>query len=335
MVLTAKRMLATVLAAALSLFVAAGLAGCGGSSSKEEVLIYTSVEDYVIEDLQKRLDEQFPDYDITVEYLTTGNHAAKLITEGTETACDITYDLEYTYIDQLADAGVLLDLSAKYDSSIYLDDTVASNYYLPQCRVGGAVILNMDIIEEKGLDVPTSYQDLLDPQYEGLISMPSPKSSGTGYMFYLSLVNAWGEDEALDYFEKLTPNVLQYTESGSGPVNALLSGEVAVGFGMTSQAVVEINNGANFKVVYFEEGSPYCMYGQGIISGHESSQAVTEVFDFLYGTYGYELNEKFFPEQIFKDKSYEVENYPTSIVYADMSDDTAERKDALLALWEF
>ena len=330
-----KRTSLVALAAALSLFAVAGLTGCGGSSSKEEVLIYTSVEDYVIEDLQQRLDEQFPDYDVTVEYLTTGNHAAKLITEGAETDCDITYDLEYTYINQLADAGVLLDLSDKYDSSIYLEDTVKSDYYLPQCRVGGAVILNMDVIEEEGLDVPTSYQDLLDPQYENLVSMPNPKSSGTGYMFYLSLVNAWGEEAALDYFEKLTPNVLQYTESGSGPVNALLSGEVAVGFGMTSQAVVEINNGANFKIVYFEEGSPYCMYGQGVIAGHESSQAVMEVFDFLYGTYSYELNEKFFPEQIFKDKSYKVENYPTSIVYADMSDDTAERKEALLALWEF
>jgi len=331
-----KRIALTAIAAALSLFAVSALAGCGGgSSSEEEVLIYTSVEDYVIEDLQQRLDEQFPNYDITVEYLTTGNHAAKLITEGAGSACDITYDLEYTYIKQLADAGVLLDLTDKVDSSIYLEDTVASNYFLPQCRVGGAVILNMDVIEEKNLDVPTSYEDLLDPQYEGLVSMPNPKSSGTGYMFYLSLVNAWGEEKALDYFEKLTPNILQYTESGSGPVNALLSGEVAVGFGMTSQAVVEINNGANFKVVYFDEGSPYCMYGQGVIAGHESNQAVMEVFEFLYGTYGYELNEKFFPEQIFKDKSYEVENYPANIEYANMSDDTADRKEKLLELWEF
>ena len=30
------------------------------------------------------------------------------------------------------------------------------------------------------------------PQYKGLVTMPNPKSSGTGYNFVKSLVNAWG-----------------------------------------------------------------------------------------------------------------------------------------------
>lgn len=69
---TLKRIASVVLAAAMLLCC---FAGCGGK--KESVLIYTSVEDYVIEDMNKRLSEEFPDYDITVEYVSTGNHAAK------------------------------------------------------------------------------------------------------------------------------------------------------------------------------------------------------------------------------------------------------------------
>ena len=307
------------------------LTGCGGGG-KEKVLIYTSVEDYVIEDMNARLSEQFPDYDITVEYVSTGNHAAKLLSEGTNSECDISYDLEYAYMEQLAQAGVLADLSA-YDRSVYTEDTIASNYYLVQCRVGGAVILNTEVLAEKGLAEPTSYQDLLKPEYAGLISMANPKSSGTGYMFYKSLVNAWGEEEALAYFEALTPNVLQYTSSGSGPVNALLQKEVAIGFGMTSHAVTQINQGAPLKVIFFEEGSPFTMYGQGMISGKETRPCVKEVFDFLVGTYSYELNEKFFPEQMFKDVTYVVENYPENIVYSDMSNNTIEEKENLLEKW--
>ena len=306
------------------------LTGCG--SSKERILIYTSVEDYVVEDMNARLSETFPDYDITVEYVSTGSHAAKLLTEGTNTECDITYDLEYAYMEQLAQAGVLADLSA-YDRSIYLEDTIASDYYLVQCRVGGAIILNTEVLQEKGLAEPTSYEDLLKPEYKGLISMANPKSSGTGYMFYKSLVNAWGEDKAVQYFNDLTPNILQYTSSGSGPVNALLQKEVAIGFGMTSHAVTQINQGAKLKIVYFEEGSPYTMYGQSIIAGKEQRQSVKEVFDFLVNTYSYELNEKFFPEQMFKDKVFSVKNYPQDIVYSDMSNNTIEEKEQLLGLW--
>lgn len=308
------------------------LGGCGGS--KESVLIYTSVEDYVIEDMNARLSEQFPDYDITVEYVSTGNHAAKLLTEGKNSECDISYDLEYAYMEQLSQAGVLADLSS-YDRSIYCEDTVVSNDYLIQCRVGGAVILNTEVLAEKGLAEPTCYEDLLKPEYQGLISMANPKSSGTGYMFYKSLVNAWGEEKALEYFDQLTPNILQYTSSGSGPVNALLQKEVAIGFGMTSHAVTQINEGASLKVIYFEEGSPFTMYGQGIVAGKEERQCVKEVFDFLVNTYSYELNEKFFPEQMFLNKIYELENYPENIVYSDMSNNTIEEKERLLELWKY
>ena len=324
--MTRKVSLLLTLAMVLSLV----LTGCGGG--KERILIYTSVEDYVVEDMNARLSETFPDYDITVEYVSTGSHAAKLLTEGRNSECDITYDLEYAYMEQLAQAGVLADLSA-YDRSIYMEDTVASNYYLVQCRVGGAIILNTEVLQEKGLAEPTSYADLLKPEYKGLISMANPKSSGTGYMFYKSLVNAWGEDKAVQYFNDLTPNILQYTSSGSGPVNALLQKEVAIGFGMTSHAVTQINEGAKLKIVYFDEGSPYTMYGQSMIAGKDERESVKAVFDFLVKTYSYELNEKFFPEQMFKDKVFSVKNYPQNIVYSDMSNNTIEEKEQLLGLW--
>ncbi len=325
-----KRAISLLIVACMALTLL--LSGCG--SSKEKVLIYTSVEDYVIADMNQRLSEEFPDYDITVEYVSTGNHAAKLLTEGKNSECDISYDLEYAYMEQLARAGVLADLSS-YDKSIYVEDTVASNNYLVQCRVGGAVILNTEVLKEKNLPEPKSYQDLLDPKYKNLISMANPKSSGTGYMFYKSLVNAWGEEKALQYFDALTENVLQYTSSGSGPVNALIQKEVAIGFGMTSHAVTQINEGAPLKVVFFEEGSPFTMYGQSIIAGKETRESVKKVFDFLVKTYSYELNEKFFPEAMFKDKTFAVENYPENIVYSDMSNNTIEAKEKLLNLWKY
>ena len=169
------------------------LSGC--SSQKEEVIIYTSAEDYRIEYLSERLEEEFPEYDIAIEYMSTGNHAAKLMAEGSSTACDISYDLEYGYMAQLDEQGMFANLSEEYDMSIYSEDTVVSDNYVIEYRNGGAVILNMDVLSARGLQEPTSYEDLLKEEYKGLISMPNPKSSGTGYMFLRNLVNAWGEEE--------------------------------------------------------------------------------------------------------------------------------------------
>ncbi len=326
---TMKKILAFTLLFALILTV---FAGCG--EQKEKILIYTSSEDYAVEDMSKRLKEQFPNYDITLEYMSTGNHAAKLMAEQGSTKCDITYDLEYAYLSQLDEKGLLADLS-HYDKSIYSEDTVESENYIIQCRNGGAIILNTETLKKKNLPEPTSYEDLLKPEYKGLISMPNPKSSGTGYMFVKSLVNAWGEKKALAYFDKLTENILQYTSSGSGPVNALMQGEAAIGLGMTSQAVMKINEGAPLKVVFFEEGAPFTLYGQAILKGKETRECVKEVFDFLINTYNLEQNEKFLPEQIYKDKTFTMKNYPENILYADMKNNTIEAKNKLLDQWKY
>ena len=233
--MNAKKILSIVLCLLLTVML---FAGCG--ETKEKVLIYTSIEDYVLEDLQACLNEKFPDYNIVIEYMSTGDHAAKLISEGANTACDITYDLEYPYLQKLDEKGLLANLTDIVDISVFSDDALLSECYIPHCRNGGSIILNTDVLKEKNLPEPTSYADLLNPIYKGFISMPNPKSSGTGFMFLMSLVNAMGEDEAFDYFDKLSENILQFTSSGSGPVNALLQGEAAIGLGMTSNAVVKI-----------------------------------------------------------------------------------------------
>ena len=43
------------------------LTGCG--AGKEQVVIYTSMEDYRVEYLNQRLKQEFPDYEVVVEYL--------------------------------------------------------------------------------------------------------------------------------------------------------------------------------------------------------------------------------------------------------------------------
>ena len=300
---------------------------------EKSVVIYSGAEEYRNAYFQKRLNEQFPGYNITIEYMPTGYLAAKLASEGLDTDIDIIYDLDCGYADMLEQ--YLADLST-YDQSIYEDDCkVESARYLIEYRNGGAIIINPDVLSKKGIEKPTSYHDLLKPEFKGLISMPNPKSSGTGYMFLKSLVNAWGEQEAFDYFDKLAENILQFTSSGSGPVNALIEGEAAVGLGMTPQAVFQINSGANLQILFFEEGSPFCLYGYAIPEGKQNRQEVRDVFDFFYSTLVVEDERNFVPEKVFKDIDFEIENYPTDIPYADMCGNTTEEKLRLLDNWSY
>ena len=304
-----------------------------GCSKKETIVIYTSAESFRIDYMNERMKEQFPQYDIRIDYKSSGDQANLMKAAGKNVECHITHDLEYGNAADLANLGIFADLTNVIDFSGFSEDTVVSNFYAPELRNGGAIILNMDVLTEKGLDEPTCYEDLLDPQYKGLISMPNPKTSGTGYMFLLSLVNAWGEEEALQYFTSLSDNILAFESSGSGPVNKLITKEVAIGFGMISHAVQQINEGENLKILIFEEGAPYSLYGQAVIAGNETNPAVMEVFDFLVNHITPEMCERFYPEKLYKDKDFTIQNFPADVTYSDMSNNTPERKAQLLDKW--
>ena len=328
-----KKIMKRAVALMLALIMLAGCLSFVGCSKKETIVIYTSAESFRIDYMRARLKEQFPNYDIRLDYKSSGDQASLMKAAGTNVECHITHDLEYGNAADLAALGIFADLTDVVDFTKFTEDITASTYYAPELRNGGAIILNMDVIKEKGLDVPSSYQDLLDPQYKGLISMSNPKTSGTGYMFLLSLVNAWGEEEALKYFSDLSENILAFESSGSGPVNKLINKEVAIGFGMISHAVQQINEGENLKILFFEEGAPYSLYGQAVIKGNETNPAVMEVFNFLVNSITEEMCQRFYPEKIYKDKDFVLENFPPDVVYADMSNNTPERKSQLLGKW--
>jgi len=301
------------------------------SSSNDPVIIYTSAEDNRREAMQKDLEENFPDYTIKIEYFSTGDLLAELLQNGTSSECDIIGEMEYGNLAKVTD--ILADLSA-YNTDNYTDDMVPEEpMYLPWYRNGGCIAINRMVLADRDIPVPESYDDLLKPEYKGLISMPNPRSSGTGYMFFKSLVNAWGEQEALDYFDRLSDNILSFTSSGSGPVNALIEGEAAIGFAMTAQTVSEINNGLPLRIHFFEEGSPFSLYGIGMIKGKETRREVKEVFDYIVNRWTEMDKVMFCPERIYKDREFSLPNYPMNIRYADMSNNTSEEKERLLEKW--
>ena len=326
-----KKLLSLLLVLALCLGCASMLTGCGDDSNK--VVIYSSDETYINAYFMERLQEQFPQYDIVIEYHSTGENAALLQTESTSTACDIVWGLEVGYLDKMPQ--LLADIST-YSNDHYVEDMqIGNGKYLVAHRYSGCIVVNTDELAKKNVPVPTCYEDLLKPEYKNMISMPNPKASGTGYIYLKSLVNAWGEEKAFRYFDDLVSsgNLVQFTSSGSGPINELLKGEVAIALGMTSQAVMEKNDGHPFEILFFEPGAPFTACGYGIIEGKQDKPAVKEVFDFFYNTLVQEEKDKFLPETIFEGQEMKVEGYPTNIPYADMQGNTADEKDRLLSKW--
>lgn len=312
------------------LFILLITTGC--SKKAGQVVIYTSMEENRNKALKEQLAEKFPDKDIVVQYLSTGNSAAKIKNEGTNVEADIVLDLETAHMVDLEEN--FADLSS-FDTSIYLDGVNKSNRYLTWTKYTMALIIDKNYFDKHNLSVPKTYDDLLKSEYKNLIAIPDPKTSGTGYAFYLNVVNIMGEDKAIEYFKKLKNNLREFTTSGSGPTNLLKQGEIAIAMGMTSQGVEAINEGYNFKIVSLKTGAPYNTTSFGIIKGRENKENVREVFEWLMNDFGKYDKEYFLPDKILKNQEVKVKNYPTNLKDAKMDGiDSVSVKQDLISKWE-
>lgn len=312
------------------LFILLITTGC--SKKAGQVVIYTSMEENRNKALKEQLAEKFPDKDIVVQYLSTGNSAAKIKNEGTNVEADIVLDLETAHMVELEEN--FADLSS-FDTSIYLDGVNKSNRYLTWTKYTMSLVIDKNYFDKHNLSVPKTYDDLLKSEYKNLIAIPDPKTSGTGYAFYLNAVNIMGEDKAIEYFKKLKNNLREFTTSGSGPTNLLKQGEIAIAMGMTSQGVEAINEGYNFKIVSLKTGAPYNTTSFGIIKGRENKENVREVFEWLMNDFGKYDKEYFLPDKILKNQEVKVKNYPTNLKDAKMDGiDSVSVKQDLISKWE-
>ncbi len=311
-------------------------------AANDRVVIYTAAEDERIAYIQEALDKQFPNTEIVIQSLGTGQLLSKLQAEGANSDCDIFYDLEVVNAEIILNENpdLFVDLS-DFDFSIY--DSSVTGYtdrhhkYAVNGKTAGAFLVNTKILEEKGLPIPATYEDMLKPEYKELISMPSPLSSGTGYSYYNGMVTLLGEEEGMAYFDALNPNIKEYTTSGSAPAKAAVRGDVAIAYGLLWQCVNYANENEGMTVVVPDQGLAFDLFTMGMISGHETKGSVKEVFTYLYN----ELNKPqcalFNPDKIYVDMpASEIQNYPESyeeITMAGLFD--FEYKQNLLDMWMY
>jgi iron(III) transport system substrate-binding protein len=140
---------------------------------------------------------------------------------------------------------------------------------------------NTTVLEELGVDVPTSWDDLLDPALEGQVAIAHPASSGTAYTaFYTQVLRLGGEDEAMAYMQDLHQNILQYTSSGAAPAEMAGRGEIAVSVVFSHDCVRNIDAGfADLETSFPTEGTGYEIGGVALIAGAPEPNAAKAWID--------------------------------------------------------
>ncbi|MBQ9207696.1 MAG: ABC transporter substrate-binding protein [Treponema sp.] len=141
---------------------------------------------------------------------------------------------------------------------------------------------NTEELEKYNLPAPRDWDDLLNPQYKGLISFANPKTAGTGKLIVNTLVQIKGEEEAMNYFAELDKNVCKYTKSGSSPSKLVPTGEIVIGIGFLHNVVHQIvdNGFTNIGMTSPASGTAYEIGATAIFKGCKNLENAQEFIEF-------------------------------------------------------
>lgn len=127
--------------------------------------------------------------------------------------------------------------------------------------------VNEKILQEKNLPVPTTWKELGDPKYKGLIAVPNPNTSGTGYVMMTTIIQIYGEGQGFELLKAIHRSVAQYTRSGGDPSLLAGRGEVGIGVSFANDVVERGRKGFPIRFVAPKDGTGYEIGGIGLVKG--------------------------------------------------------------------
>ncbi len=288
----------SLIALTLSAVMAIGLfTGCGGAEKKEESSSKGSLTIYcgLMEDHMVKAVEQFKKetgIDAQAVRMSSGEILGRIRAEKQNPKASVWFGGPADAFVQAGDEGLLekyvspeaKEIPAKYKDKNGLWTGIYVGY------LGFAS--NKKLLDEKGIKAPTSWEDLLKPEFKGQISVANPGSSGTAYTMLATIVQIMGEKKGMEYMAKLNKNIKSYEKSGTAPARMAGQGEVMVGISFLHDAIKYKEEGMSDLVLTApKEGTGYEVGAVGIIKNSPNQEAAKKFVDFVLSKKGEEIGQ--------------------------------------------
>lgn len=276
--------------------------------SAQEVTVYTAFETDILAKYKSAFEKENPDINIKWVRDSTGIMTAKLLAEKNNPHAQVVWGLAGSSMALLKEEGILKPYSPKGVEALNanLNDPQSNQAWFGNDAFFNAICFNQVVADQLNLPMPTSWQDLTKPVYQGHIAMPNPASSGTGYMQVSAWIQSMGEDKAWNYMSDLDKNIAHYTHSGSKPCVQAGMGEVAIGISMASRGAKLKTQGAPIAVIT-PKGIGWESEAVGLV---EASDAAKRVVDWSISKKANELYIEMYPVVAHKDVKADVSNFP-------------------------
>ena len=245
------------------------------AQAEGELTVYGSCEEEYLAAACQHFQEVFG---IKVNYqrLSTGEVQAKIEEEKGNPSADVWFGGTTDPYNVVAKEGLLEPYAAQNASHLLSDmyKDPDGNWYGIYKGILGFMV-NTDELTRMKLEAPADWQDLLKPEYKGLVWLSNYNTAGTAKLVINTMIQKYGHDEGIQYLVDLDKNIEVYTKSGSGPSKNVGTGECVIGIGFLHDGITQIvdNGYTNVELVIPSSGTSFEVGATAIFKGAAHSNA--------------------------------------------------------------
>lgn len=300
-----------------------------------ELIVYTDMEPDVLSRYSKDIAAKFPEYSVKWVRESAGPITARLLAEKDNPQAEMILGLALSGVLSVDRQGGLESYRPDgFDQVLpIMRDGRDNPIWIGNNVMVGAIAVNTRELEALGVPVPETWQDLVKPEYKGLIVMPNPVSSGTAYMHVNAWLQSMGEDKAWEFMEALHKNVKMYVHSGSKPAQMAAMGEVPIGLTVDAYIAPYIKKRAPVKSVLAKDGVGYEIIASAVVKNGKHPEAAQKLMDYSVSKGAAEIGMEFdyFPVRADIDNERLVEIRER--LFPVDHNRSADARDAVLAEW--
>lgn len=305
-------------------------------AQKTKVTVYTALENDQLGPFKASIEKAVPEADVVWVRDSTGVITARFLAEKDNPRADMVMGLAASSLLMFEKAGLLeayKPAGADALKPVFRDGNEPYTWTGMDAYLG---VVCFNTAEAKGVAVPTSWKDLLNPALKGKIVMPHPASSGTGYLMVAGWLQSMGEAEGWKFMDGLHENIAAYLHSGSAPCVQAARGERTVGLALDMRGAAEKSKGAPIEVVIPKEGVGWEMEASAIVKGSKNLAVAKKVADWSTTKAANELYSKTYAIVAARGIENKPANYPANAEAGMIRNDLswmADNRERVLAEW--
>lgn len=251
----------------------AAVALVAGMAHAQTVVLYSSNNTETIETALNAVKKQAPSLNVQQVTGGTGSLMKRIQAESKNPRGDVLWSGGFgtlgAYKDQLEayKAPGLEAIPAEFRGPN--DLWVGTNVHV--------MVMMVNTRQLKGLAAPTTWSDLMKPEWKGKFAITDPSKSATAYMLVYGLLKQFGKEG----LEKIAANAVVTASSGT-TYKGVAAGEYAVGLTIEYAAQEYVAGGQKeIKLVYPSEGSYLAPEGMFIVKGAKNMAAAKTLYNSL------------------------------------------------------